>query len=574
MASYDTIIKGGMIVDGTRAPRYRSDMAIKDGKIVQIGGLKGASAAKVLDATGLIVAPGFVDLHTHYDAQIFWDPYCTLSGWHGVTSVAIGNCGFGFAPSRPEDKERAMLALTRNEAIPLKPMQLGMPWDWVTFPEFLESLDRVPKGLNLLSYQPLTPLYAWVMGWDEAKKRRPNEGELKEMCRLVHEAMDAGACGWSAQVAGSDSAQRDYDGTPMITDLMTPEEILAFAQVLGDRDEGFIQMSYREPDEGTESKIEYTTKEMFEKAAEVAGRPILYQSVQGNPRRPEVHRERIQWLAECAQRGLRVYGQGSTNRGGNELTFEDYNLFDQIPAWREVTLGTVAEKKAKMQDPENRRKLRESWDKGERPGILKGSVGGLIVQKVYHEEFNDYIGRTVTNIGEMEGKHIIDALLDLVVSEDLRTEFLGPVERDDPECTAEVLNSPHVIPGISDGGAHLKFVTNGSFPTDTLAWMVRDEQRLSLEDAHYKLSYLPAFMGGFKDRGVLREGAPADIVVYDLDNLKLLPKEVAHDLPGGEWRRIQKAEGYRWIMVNGEVTFEDGVETGALPGKVLRHGKG
>ena len=339
MSDYDILIKGGTIVDGTRTPRYVSDIAVKDGKIVQIGGLNNSTADKVLDAKGRIVAPGFVDLHTHYDAQIFWDPYCTLSGWHGVTSVALGNCGFGFAPSRVEDRDRAMLSMTRNEAIPYDAMKEGMPWNWVTFPDFIESLIDTPKGVNCLTYVPLTPLYAWVMGWEEAKKGRPTEDELQEMCRLINEAMDAGACGWSAQVLGINSVQRDYDGTPMITDLLAEHELLAFAKILADRDEGFIELAYQETGEegrplGEETRI------FFEKIAEAAKRPILYQAVTPNAIHPEQHRERIRWLESCAERGLRVYGQGATRRGGFDFTFEDWNLFDDAPAWRDVTLGT------------------------------------------------------------------------------------------------------------------------------------------------------------------------------------------------------------------------------------------
>src|SRR5436305_7496467 len=249
MTTYDTIIAGGTVVDGTRAQRLRADVGIVDGKIASIGRLSPTDADEVLDAEGMIVAPGHVDLHTHYDAQIFWDPYCTLSGWHGVTSVALGNCGFGFAPSRPEDRDRAMLSMTRNEAIPYEAMKAGMPWNWVTFPDFINSLSRTPKGVNCLTYVPLTPLYAWVMGWEEAKKRRPTEEELQEMCRLIHEAMDAGACGWSAQVLGPKSIQRDYDGTPMVTDLLSEHEILTFAKILGDREEGFIELAYQETGE-------------------------------------------------------------------------------------------------------------------------------------------------------------------------------------------------------------------------------------------------------------------------------------------------------------------------------------
>jgi N-acyl-D-aspartate/D-glutamate deacylase len=573
MAHYDIILKGGTIVDGTLTPRYVSDVAIKDGKVAKIGGIKDATAAKVLDAKGLIVAPGFVDLHTHYDAQIQWDPYCTLSGWHGVTSVTIGNCGFGFAPCEPEDRERAMLALTRTEAIPFKSMQEGMLWDWVTFPEFLDSLDRIPKGVNVNTLVPLTPFYGWVMGWQEAKTRRPTQEEMEKMCKLVLEGIDAGACGWSAQVSGPNSVQRDYDGTPMITDLMTDEEILTFAKLMQERDDGFIELTYgAERDEKGIIKEEPRMR-LFEKVAEAAGRPVLYQVVTPNSVNPDIHRNRLNWLAECAERGVKVYGQGATTKTSFEFTFEDWNLFDSSPTWREVTLGTPAERLDKMRDPAMRQMLREETDKGVNTGV--GNVEGLIVEEVAHPQFEEYEGMTIKEIAAKEGKHVIDALLDLVVADELATEFISTtIGGDSAEYTAEILKSPYVIPGVSDGGAHVKFLTAGNFPTEMLMWMVRDEQLISLEEAHYKLSYLPAFMGGFKDRGFLREGAPADIVVYNLDKLSLLPTEVANDLPGDEWRRIQKPEGYRWIMVNGEMTFEDGEPTGALPGKFLRHGRG
>src|SRR5499427_5479175 len=673
MAEYDIIIKGGTIVDGTRTPRYVSDIAIKDGKIAQIGGLKGKTAAHVLDAEGCIVAPGFIDLHTHYDAQIFWDPYCTLSGWHGVTSVALGNCGFGFAPSRVEDRDRAMLGMTRNEAIPYDAMKAVMPWDWVTFPEFIDSLTRTPKGVNCLTYVPLTPLYAWVMGWEDAKKRRPTEAELQEMCRLIHEAMNAGACGWSAQVLGPKSIQRDYDGTPMVTDLLSEHEILTFAKVLAERDEGFIELAYQETGEEGRPLAE-ETKRFFEKVAAVAKRPILYQAVAPNAVHPEMHRERIKWLESCADRGLRVYGQGVTRRGGFEMNFVDWNLIDDIEAWREVTLGTKDERKAKMQDPEMRRRLKEEWDAGIRPTtVVARSVGSLIVQtrnekvdigaasafptlpapvevggasyfliktrdgykllsrvcphqggtvreigpsficrthgyrydkdggkclnapelrmKSYVVNVKDgrliallpdaktgnssLVGQTVQQIADAQGKHVIDALLDMVVEDDLETEFFAPTQgRDTAQFTTELVDSNVVVAGVSDGGAHVKFLTAGIYPTDLLTWLVRDEKTVSLEDAHYKLSYLPAHLGGFKDRGAIREQAPADIVIYDLAKLEVLPSEVAEDLPGGEWRRIQKSKGYNWILVNGEITFENGEPTGALPGKFLRNGRG
>ena len=577
MAEFDTIIKGGTIVDGLMTPRYASDLAIKDGRIAQIGGLRTSSAKNVVDASGLIVAPGFVDLHTHYDAQIQWDPYCTISGWHGVTTVAIGNCGFGFAPCRStvEEQDRAMLTLTRNEAIPFEAMKIGMSWDWVSFGEFMDSMqNRVGKGVNLISYQPLTPIYAWVMGWDEAKKRRPTESELEEMCRLVEVGIASGACGWSAQVSGQHSGQRDFDGTPMITDLMTDEEILAFGRVLKKLDQGFIQITYAQRgDDG--SRYDEKALRLNEQLAEVSGRPILYQIVEPDDRDPELHRTKLKWLEECNNRGLRLYGQGLTGRGFFEFTFEDWNLFDASPYWREVTTGTVAEKKRKMQDPDLREKLRHEWDSGVRTSPqMDGDIEGLEIAKVGHGEFEKYVGLTVGEIAKQENKHIIDACLDLAVADDLQTEFFGKKAHEDPQIISEVLKSPYCIPGLSDGGAHVKFTTIGNFPTDTLSWLVRDNEAVTLEEAHHNLSFLPAVFGGIQDRGFIREGAPADLLVYDLENLGSLPTEIVHDLPGGDWRRVQRATGYRWIFVNGEATFEDGKETGVLSGKMLRHGRG
>ena len=574
MAEYDIIIRDGTIVDGTRTPRYRSDLAIKGGRIAKIGGLRHATADKVLDASGLIVAPGFVDLHTHYDAQIQWDPYCTLSSWHGVTSVVIGNCGFGFAPCRPEDRDRAMLTMTRNEAIPYDAMKAGMLWDWATFPEFMDTIDRIPKGVNVISYVPLTPLYVWAMGFEVAKSRRPNGDELKLMCQLLNEGMDVGACGWSAQVDGPFSAQRDYDGTPMITDLMTKEELLTFAQVLGERDDGFIELGYHETDDKG-ALLHDATRKMFERIAEASHRPVLYQVVHAFADNPEYHRGLVRWFQDCSRRGLRVYGQGETHQGGFEFTFTDWNLFDRNETWREVTLGTVAERKAKMADPAHREMLRTEWDGGQHSLQADApSREGIVVAEVGSRQFEDYEGMTVGELGKKLGKHPADAMLDLAVADNLQTEFYMAENRNSPVHTAELLHSSSVIPGTSDGGAHVRFSTFGRYPTELLIWLVRDEGTLGLEEAHHKLSYLPAFLGGFKNRGFLREGAPADILVYDLENLELGTHEIAHDLPDGGWRRVQRAKGYRWTLVNGQITFEDGEPTGPLPGKLLRHGAG
>src|SRR5580700_2862767 len=378
MAEYDIHIKGGTVVDGTRAPRYHGDVWIRDGKVAQIGGRAPGFAKKTIDADGLIVAPGFVDLHTHYDAQIRWDPYCTISGWHGVTSLVLGNCGFGFAPCRPEFRERSMLTMTRTEAIPYSAMKEGMNWDWETIPEYMDSLDRTPKGINCIQYMPTASLMIYVMGLEAAKTRPANEDERAEMRRLLHEGMDAGLCGFSIQRLGKDSAQSDFDGSPMVTDTMADEDIFNLARVLRERDEGFIQITQS-------TGLIKDDLAFLERLAAEANRPVLHNVVVASRKDPKVHRRSLNWLAKCRAKGLPIFAQTGTHRTGFAFTLEHWNLYDTSPAWRTVTTGTVEEKIAKMRDPELRAALkREHVEANKRLENIQKGVGGelstLIVQ--------------------------------------------------------------------------------------------------------------------------------------------------------------------------------------------------
>jgi N-acyl-D-amino-acid deacylase len=576
MADIDIHIKGGTVVDGTRAPRYRADVWIRDGKVAQIGGRSPGFAKKTIDADGLIVAPGFIDLHTHYDAQIRWDPYCTISGWHGVTSLVLGNCGFGFAPCKPDFRERSMLTMTRTEAIPYSAMKEGMNWDWETIPEYMDSLDRAPKGVNCIQYMPTASLMTYVMGLDAAKSRVATEKERAEMARLLDEGMDAGLCGFSIQRLGKDSVQADFDGSPMVTDTMCDEDIFNLARVLRARDEGFMEIT-----QGTEDVRR--DLHFIETLSSIAQRPILFQAVVPTRNDPEIHRRSLRWIARCRDKGLPIYGQGATVRSGFAFSLEHWNLYDASPAWRMLTTGTTEEKMAKMRDPELRGAvIRETEEADRRLKAIQAGVGGapkhLIVQWVdNHEELEKYVGKALGQIGAEEGKHPIEVMLDLSLATNLKAEFLGPNRGINAEYMAEIINnSPYTFPGVSDGGAHTKFFTGGAFTTDFLRWLVRDEQKITLEEAHYRLSALPAHAAGFKNRGTLREGAHADVVVYDLKGLDIDPDwvgEVAHDFPGGEWRRVQRAHGYRSIIVNGQETFAEGKCTGATPGTLVRNGR-
>jgi N-acyl-D-amino-acid deacylase len=568
MAHFDTIIRGGTVIDGTRLPRYRADLALAGGRIARIGGLRGASAERVLEADGLVVAPGAVDLHTHYDAQIHWDPWCSISSWHGVTSVVLGNCGFGFAPVREEERDRAMLTMTRNEAIPLESMRAGMDWDWVTFPDWMDKLERIPKGVNCVQYTPLAPLMTWVMGLEAAKSRRATDDEVQDMQGLLSMALDHGACGFSYQRLGPYSPQADFDGSPMVTDVMSDSEVLAFAEVLRERDEGMIQLT------------DGAGREFVEKLAEVSGRPILYNVVFALGDDPSMHRDAISWLADCNARGLRIFGQGFTLRAPASFSLDRWSLWDSAPSWNQALNAPGEARLRLLADPAHRARMIEEVDNGALITMtISGPVPELMVVGVDRRpELQHYLGRTLEAIGAEEGKHPVEVLLDLSLATDLRAEVAGDTTKAPAEFTAELLGSPYVIAGVSDGGAHTKFVTNGAYPTDMLEWLVREHGVLTAEEAHYRLSYLPAHAAGFRDRGVLREGAPADLIVYDPETVRRLPNwwdsEIVEDLPGGEWRRVQRAEGYHWTFVNGEVTFELGTCTAATPGRLLRHGRG
>lgn len=564
MARYDRVIRGGMIVDGSRLPRFRGDIGIKDGRIAEIGQISANDADEVIDAGGLIVAPGFVDLHTHYDAQLFWDPYCTLSSWHGITSVVIGNCGFGFAPVRPAERERAMMSMTRVEAIPMASMQQGMPWDWVTFPEFLDSVDAAPKAVNVLPYVPVSPLLIWVMGFEAAKAgKMPTPEQHAEMKRLLGEAMDAGACGWSAQrmkPTGPSAVQRDYDGTPMPTDVMHDETCREFARVLAERNEGFMQMLLISGDNAAD-------RAFYEELSILSGRPMIMNVIQAFDHRPEIHRRGLAWLKSCRERGIRVVGQGLTTDAGFTFTFEDWNLFDDSQDWCEATTGTREERLAKLADPARRAKLRENL-----PITATGPLPQIAIVGPKTERNRKWLDHTLAHAGEKMGKHPVDVMLDMAVEENLETEFFAAPPNGSIEYLKELVDDPYILFGVSDGGAHTKFLTAGRYPTETICKVVRQHGMLSLEDVHWRLSALPAEVVGFRGRGMLKKGAPADIVIYDYDGLTVLPDEIARDLPGGEWRRVQRAAGYKYILVNGQVTMRDGRPTNTYSGRLLRHG--
>jgi N-acyl-D-amino-acid deacylase len=576
MAEYDLLIKNGTVVDGTRMPAYRGDIGIRNGRIVAMGNLK-EGAKRVIDATGMIVAPGFVDIHTHYDAALSggtkWDPYASLSGWHGVTTVAIGNCGFGFAPVKPEDRDRAMRRMERTESIPLSCMQHGMRWDWVTFPEFLDSLDRGGLGVNAASLVPYSPLRAYVLGNEAARdpKYTVAEEQLQEMKSILREGLKAGGFGFSATWS---MANRDYDGGYLPTHVAPREEFLEMAKVMREFNRGAIEWTMGRA-------LQKLGHDFLIELAQTSGRPVNWNAIVYDPTHPEGWKKDLQW-AEKAYKQATVLPVNICLPIEFEFTLQSIGLFDNLPAWNEATIGTLEERKAKLADPARRPKLRADMDRsrsvlptregdGEAGQISMFRWNETFVDDVHLEKNRHFKGRTIADVAKELNKHPVDTLLDLAVEEDLKTEFnMQGLINNNEEAVAEIIKHPLTILGASDGGAHTKFLTTGRYPTHFLAHWVRDKQVMTLEEAHWRLSTMVAWAIGIRDRGWLREGMPADIVVYDLEKLRVKEMETVHDLPDGDWRRVQKAEGYHAVIVNGQITFEDNVCTHALPGKLLR----
>lgn len=568
MAEFDLIIEGGTIYDGTRFPAYVADIGIADGIITRIGNLTEEAAASRIDARGLNVAPGHIDVHTHFDGQVFWDPTCSCAGENGITTVLMANCGFGFAPCRPEDRQRAMEMMETTEQIPVPQLLAALPWDWVTFPEFLASLARTPKSVNATTYIPLNPLMIFVMGIEGAKTRRPTRDEIEQMKALISEAMDAGAVGLSLSSMGHVNNHVDFDGSPMPTDRANIEDICEIVKVFRERNEGIIQVISQIGPSGD--------SELSVRVAEASGRPILHNVFSTSRYRPNAHKDSMAWLDGVLAKGLTMYPMAAAHRAWTEQDFWNSpgNAPDSIPVHRLLTIEspTLEQKMAHATDPAYRERFRAEY----RPELLDAIGGGLenyqIVSMGRDKPDHPWLGWTVGEVAAERGVPISDAYLDLAIETEFKLVLKTPSTAKDPKMVAELISHSHVLPGTSDGGAHTKIFSGGAWATDLLLGMVREHKFKTLEEMHYRLAYQPARAIGLRDRGALLEGMAADILVYDLDKLFFDESgyEVAFDMPNGDWRRKIRAGGYEWIIVNGTVTFHRDNFAGTTPGQMLR----
>ncbi|MEA2743297.1 MAG: N-acyl-D-amino-acid deacylase [Acetobacteraceae bacterium] len=558
--AYDLLIRNGRIVDGSGMPAFRGDVAVKDGKIVEIGKLSGP-ATRVVDADGMVVAPGFIDNHCHYDAQVSWDPMCSFSCDHGATTVIFGNCSLSLAPVRPGKSERLAEFLSYVEAIPMEVLRT-VDFNWETVPQYIAQLDR-NLGVNVGNLIGHSAVRYYVMG-DECQKRVATDAEIKEMQDVVRDGIRAGALGISVS---RNQGHYDPQGVHVPALWAEEKEIFALCDVLRELGTGIIQAG---GGNGAEMK-----DGLMSRLSEATGRPLVYNNLNQSMRRPSEWKEQMAKVDESFAKGIRAYPTCTPNRITDFFTMRNTQTFRGLPTWHPLLLASHEEKLRAYSDPEVRRKLHEEaveFKSGANPpGISRTWWDYMTVQNAVLPKNKGLEGKTVGEIAKARGKGVIDAFLDLVVEEDLDTAFLHGENNVDDEAVAKILNYPNAIIGLSDGGAHVQFQSGFGFSTRLLGEWVREKQIMSLETAVKRLTFESATVFGLHDRGLLLPGMVADIVVFNPDTVRPLPHEVVHDFPTGAMRIREPAEGIRMTVVNGHVLLEDGKHSGALPGRVLRN---
>ncbi|WP_020696128.1 N-acyl-D-amino-acid deacylase family protein [Reyranella massiliensis] len=558
--TYDLKITGGTIVDGTGKPGFVGDLGIKDGKVVALGKAEGA-ATTTIDAKGKIVSPGFVDVHTHYDAQILWDRMLSISPWHGVTTTVIGNCGFGVAPTRAAHRKIIMQTLEKVEGMSLEALEagLGTAWPFETFPQYLDTLEKRGSAINIAALFGHTPLRLYVMG-EESTERAATPDEIGKMKMLVREAMDAGAIGFGTSVSVSHSG---YGGKPVPSRQATVEEMDQLVSVMGELKRGLMQITIGR---------DFSTRHM----AEVSRKyniPVTWTALLSHLYGPGGHRKQLDLAAEQRKSGAMVIPQVSCRPLNFEVTFAEPFIFDVMPFMNELAKADAKEpgtRRRAYADPAWREKLRSEvtplfrnwWDRV------------VIAWSPSHRELEEM---PLAAAAAKLGKDPVDLALDISLADDLLTRFRMAVMNFDEKEVAELITDPNTIIALSDAGAHASQLCDACYSTHLLGHWVRDRKVFTLEEAVHNLTQRPAEMFGITDRGVLAEGRPADVVVFDPKTVNPGPLRRVHDMPAGADRLVSEASGIEAVVVNGKLIRQNNKDTIAandkLPGRLLRHGR-
>ena len=554
---YDVLIKNGTLIDGTGSPARHGSIAITNGQIAEVGDID-SGATQIIDADGAVVAPGFIDPHTHYDAQICWDGAVTPSSWHGVTSVVVGNCGVGIAPCRPESRDIAMHDLVNVEAIPYDVLEEGITWDWETFPEFMNAAERRAPSLNLAFLAPLTPFRHYVMG-TESLERAATPEEIRDIQALLGEAMDVGAFGFSSTILNQ---HLGFQGRPLACRNASRDELKAYANVLKVRDKGAIEVALTRQ----VGVLEEEQCELLDFLLDHSGRPVTFIALFDRDDISEAVRDTLRRAAPMIKKGARP--QTSPLPLTREINMRSPFSFAAFPSWKRLFEDTSEQAQIAVYKD---RAFRDQFREELRNPLTFGNWERITLHEAQSDSLKSLEGLTVAEIARAQGKDAVDTFLDTAIADDLSCEFTMASFNTRVDRMAELLNDPSILIGLGDGGAHVDMLCDCGYPTYLLGTWVRERGVLSIEQAVRRLTSDPADLFGISDRGRLHPGLAADIVIFDPETVGSGNRgERRYDLPGGGKRMVMPSRGVQYTLVNGDVVYADGQIVGSGSGQILR----